>query len=154
MLVYKLLVLPLLFLLRAGFWINVIQPSMVQHVQLVTFLELFLCKVGVNLPVRVGNKWMQFDNSNAGTLLGRSLGAQIQVLEWLVRGVFDNHLGCALGVFQIAKPESAIFQPLKAISIPWSNRIVQRRTATMVQTPLTTMGRPFGFARDLARAFP
>ena len=120
--------------LRAGFWINVMQPSMVQHVQLVTFLELFigfLCKVGVNLPVRVGNKWMQFDNSNAGTLLGRSLGAQIQVLEWLVRGVFDNHLGWALGVVQIAKPESAIVQPLQAISIPWSNRIVQRRTATM-----------------------
>ena len=113
MLVYKAFGIATAIFVRAGFWINVIQPSMVQHVQLVTFLELFLCKVGVNLPVRVGNKWMQFDNSNAGTLLGRSLGAQIQVLEWLVRGVFDNHLGCALGVFQIAKQNLLFFSLLK-----------------------------------------
>lgn len=79
-----------------------------------SYLLAFILKLGINLPVRVGlgrrqNKWLQITNTNAGTLLGRSFGLQIQVLEWLVGVIFENHLDCAFDVVHIAKPEPAFF---------------------------------------------
>lgn len=106
------------------------------------------------MPVRVGlgrrqNKWLQITNANAGTLPGRSLGLQIQVLEWLVGVIFENHFDCAFDVVHIANQNLHFFLPLNTISLPWSHG-----AATIVQSRLTGMSRPFRFNRDLARAFP
>ena len=122
-----------------------------------TFLELFLgfhFEVGCVLPVQIRGRggvvqWISSDSSSAGILLGRTLGSQISVFEGAVHQIFLDVVGSPLAVMKIRKPHLGIFIPCKAVHLPWSPR-----TASLVQSRLADIGRPFRYSRDFARAFP
>ena len=106
------------------------------------------------MPVQVKGRggvgsWIHPESSNAGILLGRTLGSQISVFEWAIHGIFGVLLGSCLTVTKIRKPHLGIQVPSKAVHLAWSPR-----TASLVRSRLADLGRPFRVARDFARAFP
>ena len=133
------------------------QALSAQYVRQLTFLELFIVfhfEVGMVLPIQVGVRrgsfrWLPVENSNAGALLGRTLGSQTGVIEWLVKNVFGDWGGFDVGLVMVSRPCAAIHLPLRGCTLPVSDSTVAR-----INAKLNAMGRPIRYQRDLARAFP
>ena len=108
------------------------QALSAQYVRQLTFLELFIVfhfEVGMVLPIQVGVRrgsfrWLPVENSNAGALLGRTLGSQTGVIEWLVKNVFGHWGGFDVGLVMVSRPCAAIHLPLRGCTLPVSDSTV------------------------------
>ena len=89
------------------------------------------------------------ENPNAAALLGRTLGSQTGVIEWLVKNVFGHWGGFDVGLVMVSRPCAAIHLPLRGCTLPVSDSTVAR-----INAKLNAMDRPIRYQRDLARAFP